>query len=88
MKASSKKNVYTVVGDLTIRGVTKRVTLPVQFLGFVRDPWGNDTASFSVSTTLNRKEYGINWNKALDNGGMLLSDEVEIEISIEATKKK
>jgi polyisoprenoid-binding protein YceI len=88
IKAGSKKNVYDVTGDLTMRGVTKRVTLPVEFLGFAKDPWGNDRAGFSLSTTLNRKDYGINWNKALDNGGYLLSDDVDITVDIEAAKSK
>ena len=63
-----------MTGNLTMRGVTKQITFPVQFLGFIRDPWGNDKAGFSLATTLNRKDYGVNWNKALDNGGVLVSD--------------
>lgn len=60
VKASSKKNVYSVTGDLTMRGVTKRITIPVEFLGFAKDPWGSQRAGFTLSTTLNRKDYGIN----------------------------
>lgn len=88
VKASSKKNVYSVTGDLTMRGVTKRITIPVEFLGFAKDPWGSQRAGFTLSTTLNRKDYGINWNKALDNGGYLLSDDVDITVNIEAAKAK
>jgi polyisoprenoid-binding protein YceI len=85
---SKTKNVYDVTGDLTMRGVTKRVTLPVEFLGFQKDPWGNERAGFALETTLNRKDYGINWNKALDNGGFLVGDDVKISINLEALPKK
>jgi len=85
---AKKKDLYNVTGDLTIRGVTKRVTIPVQFLGSARDPWGNDKAGFSLTTTINRKDFGVNWNKALDNGGFLLSDEVEVTINLETAKQK
>jgi len=88
VKQSGKKNVYEVTGTLTMHGVAKNVTLPVEFLGFQKDPMGNDKAGFSVVTTLDRKEYGINWNKTLDAGGALLSDDVAVEINIEAAKSK
>jgi polyisoprenoid-binding protein YceI len=88
IKATPKKNVYDVTGDLTMRGVTKRVTLPVELLGFGKDPWGNTRAGFTIKTTLNRKDYGINWNKALDEGGYLLSDDVDVTINLEAVKQK
>ena len=81
------EDAYAVTGTLTMRGVAKTVTLPVKLLGFVKDPWGNHKAGFSVETSLNRKDYGIVWNKALDQGGVLLGDEVEIEINLEATKE-
>lgn len=86
--ATRKKNVYAVTGDLTMHGVTKRITLPVEFGGFGKDPWGNERAGFSLTTTVNRKDYGINWNKALDNAGFLLSDDVTINVNIEAMKAK
>ena len=87
VKATGKDK-YDVTGTLTIHGVAKEVTLPVQFLGFAKDPWGNDRAGFSIDTTINRKDYGIVWNKALDNGGALLGDEVWVSINLETTKKK
>ena len=62
--------------------------MPVTFLGFVKDPWGNDKAGFSLQTKVNRKDYGINWNKALDNGGVLVSEDVDITINLEAQKQK
>ena len=86
--ATKKKDVYDVTGDLTMRGVTKRVTIPVEFNGFGKDPWGNERAGFSLTTTVNRKDYGINWNKALDNGGFLVGDDVTINVNLEAQKAK
>jgi polyisoprenoid-binding protein YceI len=82
------KDVYAVTGNLTMRGVTKQITLPVTFLGAVKDPWGSERAGFETNITLNRKDYGINWNKALDQGGFVLSDEVKVAINIEAVKEK
>lgn len=78
---------YKVTGPLTMRGVTKVITLPVTFDGEMKDPWGNLRAGFSTETTLDRKEFGINWNKALDQGGFLLSDDVNVEIHL-STKKQ
>jgi polyisoprenoid-binding protein YceI len=78
---------FNVSGDLTMHGVTKRITLPVVFNGIAKDPKGNERAGFELNTTLNRKEYGITWNKNLDPGGFLLSDDVIITIDIEAVKK-
>lgn len=77
---------YEVTGDLTMRGVTKVVTLPVTFAGEMKDPWGNVKSGFTTSIRLNRKDFGINWNQTLDSGGFLLSDEVEVGISLQAKK--
>ena len=85
---TSAKNTYDVTGDLTMHGVTKKVTLPVAFLGFVKDPWGNERAGFEIETTLNRKDFNIVWNQALDAGGYLLGDDVKIAINLETVKKK
>lgn len=82
------KNSYSVTGTYSMHGVTKTLTLPVTFLGTAKDPWGGDRAGFEAGTKLNRKDYNINWNKALDNGGVLLGDEVTINISVEAAKAK
>jgi polyisoprenoid-binding protein YceI len=82
------KDAYEVTGNLTMRGVTKQITLPVTFLGEAKDPWGNEKMGFETATTLNRKDYGINWNKALDQGGFLVGDDVKVEISVEANKVK
>jgi len=82
------KDTYDVLGTLTLPGVTKTVTLPVTFLGKVRDPWGNDKAGFALETTINRKDYGIVWNAALDNGGVVLGDDVKIAINLETQQQK
>jgi polyisoprenoid-binding protein YceI len=77
-------NQFDVSGDLTIRGVTKRITLPVSFLGAARDPWGNQKLGFETETAINRKDYGLTWNAALETGGFLVGDEVKISVSIQA----
>lgn len=82
------KDRYLVEGLLTMRGVTRAVELPVDFLGFVKDPWGNEKAGFETSVTINRKDFGIVWNKALDNGGALLADDVKVTINLELAPKK
>ena len=73
----------TVHGDLTIHGVTRRVPLDVSFEGHVRDPWGGDRAIFSARTRLNREDFGITWNQALEAGGLLVSKEIQIDINLE-----
>ncbi|HEY1253082.1 MAG TPA: YceI family protein [Thermoanaerobaculia bacterium] len=85
---STGKDKYDVTGTLTMRGVSKEITIPVAYLGTVKDPGGNERASFELATKLNRKDYGINWNKALDSGGFMLSDDVDVTISLETVKKK
>ncbi|HEX7252019.1 MAG TPA: YceI family protein [Thermoanaerobaculia bacterium] len=79
---------YDVTGTLTMRGVSKEITLPVTFLGFSKDPWGNEKAGFELETRLNRKDYGMVWNAALDSGGLLLSDEVAVTINLETNREK
>ena len=73
-----------VAGDLTIRGVKKSVTIPVTSLGEAKDPWGNERVGFEAELTLSRKEFGLNWNAALEAGGFLVGDEVKINLSIQA----
>jgi polyisoprenoid-binding protein YceI len=75
---------YDVAGTLTIRGVAREITLPVTYLGTARDPWGNVRAGFEASLTLNRKDFGLTWNAALETGGFLVGDEVRINLSIQA----
>ena len=71
-------------GTLTLHGVSKPVVLDVEWLGTATDPWGNHKAAFSGTTKLNRKDFGMVWNKTLDSGGYLIGDEVEVELNIEA----
>lgn len=73
-----------VTGDLTIHGVTKSVVLDAEFNGTGKNPWGKQVISYSASTKVNRKDFGLNWNAALEAGGMLVSDDVKISIEIEA----
>ncbi|MEP6993172.1 MAG: YceI family protein [Acidobacteriota bacterium] len=82
------KDKFDVTGTLTMRGVSKEITIPVVYLGAVKDPGGNERASFELAAKLNRKDYGINWNKALDAGGFMLSDDVDVTIALETVKKK
>jgi polyisoprenoid-binding protein YceI len=75
---------YDVRGTLTIRGVAKEISLPVTFLGHAKDPWGNARLGFEAETTINRKEFGLMWNAALETGGFLVGDEVKINLQIQA----
>lgn len=84
--APKGKDSYDVTGDFTMHGVTKRITLPVSFLGFAKTPRG-EKAGFEVETTLNRKDYGVIWNRALDEGGFMLGDDVMVSINLELNQK-
>ena len=82
--AARGDNQFDVTGELTIRDVTKTITLPVTYLGAAKDPWGNDKVAFETEITLNRKDYGLNWNAALETGGFLVGDDVKVSLSIQA----
>jgi polyisoprenoid-binding protein YceI len=75
---------YDVEGDLTIHGVTRPVVLPVTVLGTVKDPWGNDRLGLEAETTISRKDYGLNWNAALETGGFVVGDDVTIHLQVQA----
>lgn len=77
-------NRYQVAGTLTMRGVTKAIAIPVTLLGTAVDPWGNQKVAFEGEVTINRKDYGLNWNAALEAGGFLVGDDVTISLSIQA----
>ena len=78
------RDLYSVEGDLTIHGVTKPVVLPVTHLGTAKDPWGNEKLAFEAEATIDRKDFGLNWNAALETGGFLVGDEVKISLQIQA----
>ncbi len=78
---------YQLKGNLSIKGVTKEVSLDVEFGGVNKDPWGNEKAGFSLSGKINRKDWGLNWNAALETGGVLVSDEVKINAEVQFVKQ-
>lgn len=77
---------FKLTGDLTIRDVTKSVTLNGEFGGIGQDPWGNTKAGFTISGKFNRKDFGLNWNAALETGGVLVSDEVKVHAEVQLVK--
>jgi polyisoprenoid-binding protein YceI len=76
-----------ITGDLTIHGVTKQVVLDAIYEGTGKDPWGGERAGFSASTSIDRREFGLQWNKALETGGVLVGDKVELTLEVEAVKQ-
>lgn len=78
---------FALVGDLTIRGTEREVVLDVESAGQTKDPWGNIRAAFSARTAIDRKQFGLTWNQALEAGGVMVGDRVEIEIDIEAVQQ-
>jgi polyisoprenoid-binding protein YceI len=78
---------YAVTGDLTIHGITRSVKLSVEGGETVKDPWGGIRTGFSAKTTISRKDFGLTWNVALETGGFVVGDKVEITLEIEAIKK-
>ncbi|MFO0707159.1 MAG: YceI family protein [Nitrospira sp.] len=79
---------YTALGDLTLHGVTKEIALVGTFNGVTKDPWGNTRAGFTAEGKLNRKDFGMVWNKTLDTGGFVVGEEVQIRLDIECIKSK
>lgn len=79
---------FEVTGVFALHGVAREITLPVTLVGFVKDPWGNERVGFETKTTLNRKEFGLLWNKTLDGGGLLVGETVDVAITLEAVKEK
>jgi len=82
------KNTAKLHGNLTMHGVEKPIVLDVAYLGTGKDPWGNTRGGFVATTTLNRKDFGITWNETLESGGLLLGEEVEVEINFEGMMGK
>jgi polyisoprenoid-binding protein YceI len=78
---------YRVVGELELRGVKREVVLDAEFSGTGKDPWGNERAAFSAKASLDRRDFGLVWNAALEAGGVLVGEKVEITIELEAVKQ-
>jgi len=78
---------YQLTGNLTIKGISREVTLDVEFGGINKDPWGNEKAGFSLSGKISRKDWGLNWNAALETGGVLVSDEVKIAAEVQLVRQ-
>jgi polyisoprenoid-binding protein YceI len=78
----------TIQGDLTLHGVTKPITLEASYEGTGKDPWGGERAGFSATTTITRADFGVSFNKALDAGGVLVGDKVELNLEVEALLAK
>jgi polyisoprenoid-binding protein YceI len=78
---------FQIVGELTIRDVTREVTLDVEFEGLATSPWGQEVIGFSASTEIDREEFGMTWNQALEAGGVLVGKKVKIEIEAEAIRQ-
>ncbi|MFA9562208.1 MAG: YceI family protein [Nitrospirota bacterium] len=88
MKSYTKSgDQYTAIGDFTLLGVTKELTLVGTFNGMAQDPWGNTRAGFTAEGTLNRKDFGMKFSKLLDNGGLMVGDEVKLKLEIEVIKE-
>jgi|SRR3954449_7053115 len=77
---------YRVTGDLTIKGITKPVTVDFQYTGTAVDPYGNTRIRLDGTTTVNRKDWGVNWNAALEVGGVLVSEKVTLEFDVSAIR--
>jgi polyisoprenoid-binding protein YceI len=77
---------FRVVGDLTIRGVTREVTLDATYEGRGRDPWGGERVSFTAEGKLDRRDFGLTWNAALETGGVLVSNDVKIRLDVQAVR--
>jgi polyisoprenoid-binding protein YceI len=81
------EDAFEVTGNLTMRGVTRTIVIPMAYLGKATDPWGNQKVAFEGEITLNRKDYGLNWNAAIEAGGFLVGDEVKVSLSVQAAGK-
>ena len=77
---------WTITGDLTVKGVTKPISIPFEFTGSAQDPFGNTRIGFEGAATLLRKDWGLTWNAALETGGVLVSDKIKLQFDISAIK--
>jgi polyisoprenoid-binding protein YceI len=78
---------YILKGDFTLHGITKPIKMDVEFGGLAKDPWGNLKAGMSVTGKINRKDWGLNWNSALETGGVLVGEEVKLNIELQFIKQ-
>jgi polyisoprenoid-binding protein YceI len=88
IEGSGAQDQYRIYGDLSIRGTTREVVLETSFNGRGRNPFGKQVAGFTAETTLNRRDYGLNWNAALESGGLLVGDKVHVLIEVQAVKRE
>jgi polyisoprenoid-binding protein YceI len=86
-RVAPKGDDLQLVGALTIKGITREVALDVEQLGTVKDPWGNERAAFSAKTAVDRQDFGLTWNQALETGGVMVGDKVTLEIEVEAVRQ-
>jgi polyisoprenoid-binding protein YceI len=87
VEAKDSEN-FSLSGELTMHGVTRQIVLDVECTGKARDPWGNERSGFSGKTSINRKDFGLNWNQVLETGGVLVGERVEVEFDIEAVRQQ
>ena len=80
-------NDYELIGELTLHGITKTVKLETELSGLLKDPWGNTKVGLNISGKINRKDWGLNWNSAIETGGVLVSEEVKLNIEIQLLKQ-
>ncbi len=78
---------YQISGDLTLKDVTKNITLETEYSGLMKDPWGNTKIGLSISGKINRKEFGLTWNAALETGGVLVGEEIKLNAEIQFVKQ-
>jgi polyisoprenoid-binding protein YceI len=86
-RVEDRNGTFVLTGDLTVHGVTREVSWDLEFDGTVKDPWGGTRAGFSATTEVNRKDWGLEWNIALEAGGFVVSDKVRLIVEVEAVKQ-
>lgn len=87
-KVVKREDGYVMIGDITIRGVTKEIEVPFEVVGKITDPMGNTRIGIEAHTTINRQDFGVSWNKALEGGGLIVADDVKVELDVEAIMPK
>lgn len=85
-RIEGEKSSFKLMGDLTIRGVTKPITLDVELEGRTRDPWGGERVGFSATGKIDRREFGLTWNQALETGGVVVGNDIKISLEVQAVK--